>query len=280
VKRPLLATLGLILVGAIAGTGATIAAIRASRNPDSIFSKLRASAGAAPQDTSEANWLARHYGPTRHSMYLEEWIIRDFFKDRQQGVFVDVGAADYEAGSNTYFLETGLGWSGIAIDAQNAYRTGYVAHRPRTTFFSSFVSDHSNDEATLFLAAGASASSSTQGFSANYGGVKGSIEVPTITLNDLLASQGMTSFDFLSMDIELAEPLALAGLDLQRFHPALVTVEAHPEVRQQLLDYFAANHYIVVGKYLRVDPVNLWFMPLGATVAPFPPEHKPDEWQH
>jgi hypothetical protein len=40
-------------------------------------------------------------------------------------------------------------------------------------------------------------------------------------------------------------------------------VEAHPEVRQQVLDYFTRNGYVVVGKYLRADDENLWFTPLA-----------------
>ena len=43
------------------------------------------------------------------------------------------------------------------------------------------------------------------------------------------------------MDIELAEPAALAGLDIRRFRPGLVVVEAHPQVRQKILDYFAVK---------------------------------------
>jgi hypothetical protein len=86
----------------------------------------------------------------------------------------------------------------------------------------------------------------------------------------LLTGVHVSAFDFLSMDIELGEPQALAGFDIQRFKPALACVEAHPQVRQQILDYFAANHYSVVGKYLRVDPLNLWFMPAGTSVDPFP----------
>jgi hypothetical protein len=96
------------------------------------------------------------------------------------------------------------------------------------------------------------------------------VQVPTVSLDTLLRNAGIERFDFLSMDIELAEPKALAGLDLARFRPALVCVEAHPEVRQQILDYFADRRYVVIGKYLRVDEMNLWFMPLGASVTPFP----------
>jgi hypothetical protein len=63
------------------------------------------------------------------------------------------------------------------------------------------------------------------------------------------------------MDIELAEPKALAGFDLPRFRPRLVCIEAHPRVRQEILDYFAAQNYRVVAKYLRLDVNNLRFVP-------------------
>ena len=38
--------------------------------------------------------------------------------------------------------------------------------------------------------------------------------------------------------------------------------DLHPEVRQQILDYFARHHYVVAGKYLRADTANLYFAPL------------------
>jgi hypothetical protein len=69
------------------------------------------------------------YG-TKVSDGPEEWIVRDFFKDRRGGVFVDVGAAHYREKSNTYRLENTLGWSGVAIDAQAQYARDYRVHRP------------------------------------------------------------------------------------------------------------------------------------------------------
>ena len=63
------------------------------------------------------------------------------------------------------------------------------------------------------------------------------------------------------MDIELAEPKALAGFDLRRFSPRLVCIEAHREVRQFLLNYFHDRGYVVIGKYLAADPMNLYFTP-------------------
>ena len=122
-----------------------------------------------------------------------------------------------------------------------------------------FIRDFFQDRKGLY-------SSTDRGFVEHYTPIVDTEEVPTITLTDLLTEQGIGKIDFLSMDIELAEPKALAGFDIDRFHPELVGIEAHPEVRQQLIDYFHAHGYVIVGKYLRADPQNLWFAPHGATM--------------
>jgi len=88
-------------------------------------------------------------------------------------------------------------------------------------------------------------------------------EVPTIRLDDLLTREGVNKVDFLTIDIELAEPKALAGFDLMRFRPDLVCIEAHLPVRQTILDYFTRRGYVVVGRYLRADDHNLYFTPLA-----------------
>ena len=67
----------------------------------------------------------------------------------------------------------------------------------------------------------------------------------------------------MSMDIELAEPQALAGFSIRRFNPELVAVEAHLPVRQQILEYFARYNYVLVGRYWRADAHNFWFAPAG-----------------
>jgi hypothetical protein len=86
-------------------------------------------------------------------------------------------------------------------------------------------------------------------------------QVPTATINTILDQLKIERLDFMSMDIELAEPKALAGFDIDRFKPDLVCIEAHDEVRQQILDYFAAHDYVLIGKYLRIDLKNLYFRP-------------------
>src|SRR5439155_6979734 len=115
-----------------------------------------------------------------------------------------------------------------------------------------FVSDQSDKKATMFLNRGNSlVTSSDKTFTQRWGSKVEEVEARTITLNDLFQAEHVLKVDFLSMDIELAEPKALAGFDIERLRPRLLCVEAHPEVRQQILDYFAHHHYVVVGNDLR-----------------------------
>jgi len=212
----------------------------------------------------EAARLEAAYGPSRFSEHQEEWIIRDHFKDRREGYFVDVGANHYRTFSNTYYLEDRLGWSGLAIEPLASFADGYRKHRPRTRFLPFFASDVSNQTARLFLLEdNPLVASSSRAFTERWGKGARPLDVPTITLSDLLDQLDVKHVDLVSIDVELAEPRVLAGLDIERFRPALVCIEAHLEVRQQILDYFARHGYVVLGKYLRADQDNLYFAPPG-----------------
>ena len=85
---------------------------------------------------SELATFRQKYGPDHFSEREEEWLIRDYFQDRKGGTFVDVGANHYKSASKTYYLESKLGWSGIAIEPQKEFAEGlretvdwYRAHR-------------------------------------------------------------------------------------------------------------------------------------------------------
>jgi FkbM family methyltransferase len=217
------------------------------------------------QSAREMDIFRKRYGPDHNTEREEEWLIRDYFKDRRGGVFVDVGANHYRATSKTYYLENKLGWSGLAIEPQREFAAEYAKYRPQTKFFPLFVSDVSNATAKLYLTKKSTmVASSDAAFVRQFGNPDEVRDVPTITLTDLLDNEGLRQIDFLSMDIELHEPRALRGFDIARFKPSLVCIEALLPVRQQILDYFARNGYVLVGKYVWVDLENLYFAPLAA----------------
>jgi FkbM family methyltransferase len=224
----------------------------------------------------EADQLKERYGPGRYSRNEEEWIIRDYFQDRRGGYFVDVGANHYRNDSNTFYLEKRLGWSGLAIDPQTSFADDYRRYRPHTRFLSFFISDSSNASVKLYVVdQNPLVASMDQKFAERNGteaknAVNSSrpVSVPAIRLTDLLEQIGVSRFDLLSVDVELAEPKVLAGFDIDRFRPSLVCIEAHPQVRQPILDYFANHGYVVLGRYLRADLQNLYFAPLRTPTPP------------
>jgi FkbM family methyltransferase len=220
----------------------------------------------APVRAAGPNWLVKKYGPKHFSQNDEELIIRDFFEDRKNGFFVDVGANHYRTNSTTYYLEKYLEWGGIAVDAICDFKKEYELYRPKTLFFCFFIADRSDDRLDFYINRQNRRVSTGVEDLARKQGPFDKQKAATITLNDLLRRAGVEQFDFLSMDIELAEPAALAGFDIRKYRPLLVCIEAHEEVRRQILEYFTKNRYQMIHAYDGLDPLNCYFTPAGAQV--------------
>jgi FkbM family methyltransferase len=207
--------------------------------------------------------LERRFGSTRHSQGPEEWIVREFFNDMKSGVFLDVGAYRAVEWSNTAALEQDLNWSGVAIDANEEFGAEYVRERPRTRFVTAFVAESDSGTSTIFVdPKEAAVSSSDPAYTRLFTGEAKPRQVRNRTLDSILAEASVTKTDYLSMDIEMGEPAALRGFSIDRFRPRLACVEAHAKTRQQIIDYFVRHGYTIVGRYLRIDPANLYFTPL------------------
>ncbi|MFP6580978.1 MAG: FkbM family methyltransferase [Candidatus Hydrogenedentota bacterium] len=191
------------------------------------------------------------------SQAFEELIVRDYFEDKRGGFFLDVGCYRPKNNSTTYYLERMLGWNGIGIDAMEKYADPWAKHRPGSKFISYAVSDTDGDTVTFHI--GNFANSLDEDTISDFGGKVREIEVTTMTLNTILEENGIEKVDFLSMDIEGAEPMALRGFDIQRYKPDLCCVEA--SASQEVLDYFAANGYELIEKYKKVDKINSYFRP-------------------
>jgi len=211
-----------------------------------------------------------------YSQSNEELIIRDFFKDKKNGVFVDVGCADYKHFSTTYYLEKHLGWSGIGVDALPEYKDGYTTHRPNTIYENYIVTDHAGTKEPFYRVTRMRELSSTL---KNYAqkesrGQYEVFDIPTITLTKLLDKNDISQIDFLSMDIEDSEPAALAGFAIGRFQPKLVCIEAHNTVRAQILAYFEKNNYERILEYDPHDSLNWYFKPKNKTTSKSPDKPK------
>ena len=243
--------------------GLTFAACRQPAQPrtdEAAKGPQQKSAESSPGPAARKNILARK--KKLYSQHDEEVIIRDFFQDRRGGFFLDVGCAGPRKDSNTYYLESELGWSGFGIDALPEYAEAWKRRRPKSRFFNYIVTDRAGPDQTFFRSElpGISSIQPRKTFSGKE--VKYTeIKVPTTTLTKLLDDNHVSKVDLLSMDIEGAELLALAGFDIDRFRPELVCIEAYHVGRDKALAYFKAHGYEPIERYRERDKVNDYFTP-------------------
>jgi len=159
-------------------------------------------------------------------------------------------------------------WSGIGVDALPEYAASWKRKRPGSRFYSFLVSDHSDTVEPFFRSELRGTSSHRRELMKGPAGrdvAFQQLEVPTITLTKLLEMNDVSQIAFLSMDIEGAEPLALARFDIDRFRPELACVEAKPANREALIAYFAEHGYQRLERYLQYDTVNYYFTPTRPT---------------
>jgi FkbM family methyltransferase len=221
--------------------------------------------GTVDEGCLARNDLVARYGPKLYSERDEETLIRDFFRDRRGGFFVDIGASHYKYASTTFYLEERLGWSGIAVDANKDFAVDYANHRPRTKFFAYFVSDKSAPDHPFFIPDEMNVlASGDKDYAGRFHLQVREEHVPAITLDDLLTREQVQKIDFLSLDIETGEPAALAGFDIRKHAPDLVCVEMQHDVAPRIREYFAKNDYEEIARYVPLDPLNGWFAPKRA----------------
>lgn len=68
--------------------------------------------------------IIEHELATLHSAFALR-----FCNDKENGVFVEIGTADWKTNNNTYFLEKEFGWTGVAIDIEKKFTDKYNENR-------------------------------------------------------------------------------------------------------------------------------------------------------
>ena len=154
--------------------------------------------------------------------------------------FVEVGCIDGIRHANTYALER-RGWRGVCVEAHPGFIESLRRNRPGSTVFHAAAAAEASDALTFYADPGGDLSSLAKpdddamaaAFGEFYRGVQ-AIEVPARTLDDMLdEAKAPVEFEVLSMDIEGAETQALAGLDLDRWRPRVIVLEAADDARVQ-----------------------------------------------
>lgn len=145
------------------------------------------------------------------------------------GFFLDVGACNPVADSNTYALYE-RGWRGIAVEPLGELAPAWAETRPGDVFVHAAAGAQPGERELHVFPDAAQISTLHAGYagrwrSAGYGAV--ARRVPVVTLDRVLHEHGKDRpLHLVSIDVEGAEAEALGGLDLARHRPWLMVIEA------------------------------------------------------
>ena len=200
-------------------------------------------------------------GTSRYARNQEEVLIRHFFRDRRGGVFVDAGCYLPEKNSATCYLERHLGWTGLAIDAQDL-SVPWNRFRPRSQFVCALLTERSAEPVTFFLADGSSTLQPERLDEEPNRWERRPSAMTSVTLDDVLANAGIESFDFLAINVNGADRRALAGLDLRRYRPGLIKIKCGHGQRRPTIEHLRDVGYRLIEEYRPFDYFNRYFTPV------------------
>lgn len=176
-------------------------------------------------------------------------LYEQYFGKVDNGSFVEVGAFDGWNWSNTYPL-TKLGWRGLLFEPQPDYaQKCRDLHKgnPKIAVSQAAVGSH-NGMTRLYL--GGSISTTMRRMVDIYNSIDWSqscglrkdryITVPLLTLNYALNLHEFPhDFELLVIDVEGAELNVLKGLNLNKWHPRMLIIEAHEDYPDEKLNWKA-----------------------------------------
>ncbi len=203
---------------------------------------------------------------SRPSLHGIEDRLDQLFEGARGGYFIEAGAFNGLAQSNTYWLERMRGWRGVLVEPVPQHFEACRARRRATAVQAALVdSAHDGSPVTIRHAGLMSivhgAQGSIEGDDAQIAaglavqpGVETfEVQVPARTLTNVLVEVNAPStIGLLSLDVEGFEPQVLDGLDVGRFAPRFVLVEMN---RPDEVDrWMTANGYeLVDGAFTMQD---------------------------
>ncbi|MEO2049548.1 MAG: FkbM family methyltransferase [Pirellulales bacterium] len=202
----------------------------------------------------------RRYKKPRPSLNNLDQKLEKYLNFRD-GFFIEAGANDGYLQSNTYFLEKERDWRGVLVEGIPELYQRCVLERPNATVYYSALVSSDFQQATvtmhyahLMSVVEGSLKTAEQQDEHLQAGVdiqhldgSYSIDVPAQTLESILDNtQDLPEIDFFSLDVEGYELNVLKGLNLSKYRPKYLLVEAR--FFDEVNAFLEQHHYELVEK--------------------------------
>lgn len=186
-----------------------------------------------------------------YSQINQDKFIDNFFNNKENGVFLDVGANDGILLSNTYFLEKERNWTGICIEPRKEEYLKLIQNR-KCNCINYAISNYEGTKDFLEITGYPAMLS---GLKENYdsrhleriyseikdaGGSHATIPIQVTKLQSLFDKLNIYNFDYCSIDVEGAELDVIKSIDFNKTQIKIFTIENNyntNEVRDYLKDY-------------------------------------------
>jgi hypothetical protein len=194
----------------------------------------------------------------------EDRIIESLYRGRitKSGFYVDVGCNHPVFLSNTYLFYR-RGWRGICIDANQALIDKYKFYRPRDQAVCALISDVKTQRTFYKLTNNVLSTTETKALDGyrSQGQRIEPIPMQSVSLTELLGNcKAPHNIDILTIDTEEHDWNVLQSLDLQKYSPSIIVIEAEdfrpsaPD-SNQIYQYMVSKNYSLEGYIL----TNLYF---------------------
>lgn len=169
---------------------------------------------------------------------------RHFSKLKRRGIYLDVAANEPIGLSNTFFMDTCLGWSGLCVEAQphlaaKLYRQRSCAVLPTC------VSDRDGAKVHFALRGGLSGIASTN---KNKDMMKNEkvpmMDMTCTTMEFALHKHAVKRVDYLSLDVEGHEMHVLRGFNWNDVIINVMTIETQPDTIDEVENFLKGKGYV------------------------------------
>ena len=199
----------------------------------------------------------KYYSQVGQDKFLNE----KYFKNKKNGIFIDVGAHDGITGNNSYFFEKELGWTGICIEPlpliykklkknRNSINincavdvldgeTEFIENKGWTQMLSGILKYYDKrhfqrrDKEIKIR-----------------GGKTNIINVETFTLKTICDTHNIKKIDYLSIDVEGGELSVIQSIDFNKVFIDIIGFEDnYPDISPLIIEYLQNNNYEFVQKH-------------------------------
>lgn len=178
------------------------------------------------------------YPPYYSQCGQDKFINEQIFKNKKNGVFVDIGAHDGVSYSNSYFFEKDLDWTGICVEPHPERFKDLIKVRSKKTIcLPVAVADFEGKSKFLQVTGYPEMLSGLLDYYdsrhldrvdqeiSGRGGNKITIDVQVLKLKDILEQNKITHVDFMSVDTEGSELEVLKSIDFSKVEIDVIAIE-------------------------------------------------------